>query len=192
MPDSWGAQNSFRDGRAGGGGGGGVGRVRGAAPLSAVVLSRRQTLLEVRVGALVGSHGTSEYTLARQVMSDEINIEFTRFSAFYSPLIATMAGGFLKEEGLTPKHSIAPAGKSAIEGVVAGMVHRCQSAPAQGFGPLEKGQTPPAVHFAQINEMDGFFLTGRAADPSFTWDKLRGSRVLVDPGGHAVRRVHDP
>jgi len=107
-------------------------------------------------------------------MSDEINIQFTRFSAFYSPLIATIAGGFLRDEGLTPRHSIAPLGKSAIEGVAAGTVHVCQSAPSQGFGPLEKGQTPPAVHFAQINEMDGFFLTGRAPDPGFAWDKLEG------------------
>ena len=119
-------------------------------------------------------------------MSDEISIQFTRFSAFYSPLIATMAGGFLKQEGLTPKHSIAPAGKSAIEGVVAGTVHVCQSAPSQSFGPLEKGQRPPAVHFAQINEMDGFFLTARAADPAFSWDKLRGKRVLVDHGGQPL------
>jgi NitT/TauT family transport system substrate-binding protein len=119
-------------------------------------------------------------------MSDEISVQFTRFSAFYSPLIATIAGGFLKEEGLEPKHSIAPPGKSAIDGVVAGTVHVCQSAPSQGFGPLEKGQTPPAVHFAQINEMDGFFLTGRAPDPSFTWDKLRGKRVLVDHGGQPL------
>ncbi|HEY7653875.1 MAG TPA: ABC transporter substrate-binding protein [Methylomirabilota bacterium] len=119
-------------------------------------------------------------------MSDEISIQFTRFSAFYSPLIATIAGGFLKEEGLEPRHSIAPAGKSAIEGVAAGTVHVCQSAPSQGFGPLEKGQTPPAVHFAQINEMDGFFLTGRAPDPGFTWDKLAGKRVLVDHGGQPL------
>ena len=121
-------------------------------------------------------------------MSDEINIQFTRFSAFYSPLIATIAGGFLRDEGLTPRHSIAPLGKSAIEGVAAGTVDVCQSAPSQGFGPLEKGQTPPAVHFAQINEMDGFFLTGRAPDPGFAWDKLRGKRVLVDHGGqpHAM------
>jgi NitT/TauT family transport system substrate-binding protein len=119
-------------------------------------------------------------------MSDEINIQFTRFSAFYSPLIATIAGGFLVEEGLQPRHSVAPAGKSAIEGVVAGTVHVCQSAPSQGFGPLEKGQAPPAVHFAQINEMDGFFLTGRAAEPGFTWDRLRGKRVLVDHGGQPL------
>ena len=119
-------------------------------------------------------------------MSDEINIQFTRFSAFYSPLIATIAGGFLKDEGFQPKHSIAPPGTSSIEGVVNGTVHVGQSAPSQGFGPLEKGQRPPAVHFAQINEKDGFFLTARAPDPAFTWDKLRGKQVLVDHGGQPL------
>jgi NitT/TauT family transport system substrate-binding protein len=119
-------------------------------------------------------------------VSDPISIQFTRFSAFYSPLIATMAGGFLKQEGLDATHSMAPPGTSAIDGVVAGTVHVCQSAPSQGFGPLEKGQTPPAVHFAQINEKDGFFLTARAPDPAFTWDTLRGKTVLVDHGGQPL------
>jgi NitT/TauT family transport system substrate-binding protein len=119
-------------------------------------------------------------------LSEEIHIQFTRFSAFYSPLIATIAAGFLKEEGLQPKHSNAPVGKSAIDGIVAGTVHVCQSAPSQGFGPLEKGQTPPAVHFAQINEKDGFFLTARAADSEFSWDKLKGKQVLVDHGGQPL------
>ena len=119
-------------------------------------------------------------------MADEISIQFTRFSAFYTPLIATIAGGFLKEEGFAPKHSVAPAGKAAIEGLLDGSVHVCQSAPSQAFGPLEKGQRPPAVHFAQINEKDGFFLTGRAPDPNFRWDTLRGKRVLVDHGGQPL------
>jgi NitT/TauT family transport system substrate-binding protein len=119
-------------------------------------------------------------------MADELNVQFSRFSAFYTPLIATIAGGFLKDEGFAPELSIAPAGKSAIEGLLNGTVHVCQSAPSQGFGPLEKGQKPPAVHFAQINEKDGFFLTGRAADPAFKWDKLRGKRVLVDHGGQPL------
>jgi NitT/TauT family transport system substrate-binding protein len=119
-------------------------------------------------------------------MPDPISIQFTRFSAFYTPLIATIAGGFLKEEGFAAAHSVAPAGRSAIEGLLDGSVHVCQSAPSQAFGPLEKGQRPPAVHFAQINEKDGFFLTGRAPDPAFTWDKLRGKRVLVDHGGQPL------
>jgi NitT/TauT family transport system substrate-binding protein len=119
-------------------------------------------------------------------MSDEISIQFTRFSAFYTPLIATIAGGFLKDEGFLPRHSVAPPGTSAIAGLTNGTVHVCQSAPSQGFGPLEKGQPPPAVHFAQINEKDGFFLTARAPDPAFTWDTLRGKRVLVDHGGQPL------
>jgi NitT/TauT family transport system substrate-binding protein len=119
-------------------------------------------------------------------VSDEISIQFTRFSAFYTPLIATIAGGFLAKEGFRPRHSVAPAGRSAIEGLTDGSVHVCQSAPSQAFGPLEKGQTPPAVHFAQINEMDGFFITGRAADGAFSWDTLRGKRVLVDHGGQPL------
>lgn len=93
-------------------------------------------------------------------MSEPMSVQFTRFSAFYSPLIATIVGGFLRQEGLEPRHSVAPPGESAIEGVVAGTVDVCQSAPSQGFGPLEKGQAPPVAHFAQINEMDASFSPG--------------------------------
>jgi NitT/TauT family transport system substrate-binding protein len=115
-------------------------------------------------------------------MAEEIRIEFTRFSAFYSPLIATMAGGFLKAEGLEPKHSVSAPGKTAIASLVDGSVHVAQSAPSASFGALEQGKAPPALHFAQINEKDGFFLTGRSPDAAFSWDKLRGRKVLVDHG----------
>ncbi|MEZ5817358.1 MAG: ABC transporter substrate-binding protein [Hyphomicrobiaceae bacterium] len=119
-------------------------------------------------------------------MAEPIHIEFTRFSAFYSPLIATIAGGFLKAEGFAPTYAVSAPGKSAIEGLVAGTVHVAQSAPSQGFGPLEKGQKPPALHFAQINEMDGFFLVGRRPEPDFQWSGLKGKRVVLDVGGQPL------
>ena len=119
-------------------------------------------------------------------MTQPISIQFTRFSAFYSPLIATIAGGFLKQEGFEPKYSIAPLGKSAIAGLADGSVHVAQSAPSQGFAPLEKGEMPPAVHFAQINEKDGFFIAARKPDPKFTWDKLKSGKILVDHGGQPL------
>ena len=115
-----------------------------------------------------------------------INIQFTRFSAFYSPLISTMSGGFLADEGLKPAQSIAPPGTSAIEALLDGSADVVQSALSQGLSTLEKGETPATVHFAQINEMDGFFLTGREADPDFAWDKLAGKKVLVDHGGQPL------
>jgi NitT/TauT family transport system substrate-binding protein len=119
-------------------------------------------------------------------MSDTINIQFTRFSAFYSPLIATIAGGFLEKEGLQPERSVAPPGKSAIEALVNGSAHVVQSAPSHAILALEQGRTPPALHFAQINEKDGFFLVGRKPEPDFTWDRLRGKEVLVDHGGQPM------
>jgi NitT/TauT family transport system substrate-binding protein len=116
----------------------------------------------------------------------QINIQFTRFSAFYSPLISTISGGFLDEEGFEPTHSIAAPGTSAIDALLDGSAHVVQSALSQGLSSLEKGETPAAVHFAQINEKDGFFITGREPDPQFSWDKLRGKKVLVDHGGQPL------
>jgi NitT/TauT family transport system substrate-binding protein len=119
-------------------------------------------------------------------LTQDISIQFTRFSAFYSPLIATMAGGFLEQEGLRGKHSVSAPGTSAIAGLVDGSVHVAQSAPSQGFGPLEQGKQPPVMHFAQINEMDGFFLLGRLAEPMFSWKSLKGRKLVVDHGAQPM------
>jgi len=115
-----------------------------------------------------------------------INIQFTLFSAFYSPLIATMAGGFLRDEGLEPEWSVAPAGVSALSALEDGSAHVVQSALSQGFGPLERGERPATTHFAQVNEMDGFFLTGREADVDFSWSKLEGADVVLFGGGQPL------
>ncbi len=114
---------------------------------------------------------------------EKINIQFTLFSAFYSPLISTMSGGFLKREGLDPEWSVSPPGVSAIAALEDGSAHVIQSALSQGFNSLGKGETPKAVHFAQVNEMDGFFITAREADPDFTWDRLEGAEVVMFKGG---------
>lgn len=117
---------------------------------------------------------------------DTIRIQFTLFSAFYSPLIATMSGGFLKAEGLESEWSVAPPGVSALAALADGSAHVVQSALSQGFTTLNKGETPAAVHFAQVNEMDGFFLTGREADADFTWQKLEGAEVVMFKGGQPL------
>ncbi|MBS0220386.1 MAG: ABC transporter substrate-binding protein [Proteobacteria bacterium] len=117
---------------------------------------------------------------------ERINIEFTLFSAFYSPLISVMPGGFLKAEGLEAEWTVSPPGVSAVKALEEGRADVIQSAPSQAFTSLAKGETPTAVHFAQINEMDGFFITGRAADPDFDWKKLEGSEVILFGGGQPL------
>lgn len=113
----------------------------------------------------------------------KINIQFTLFSAFYSPLIVTMAGGFLKEEGLEHEWSVSPPGVPAVESIAGGSVDVVQSAPSQAFNALSRSDSSYPVHFAQINEMDGFFVTGREPDPEFSWKKLEGAEVVMFGGG---------
>ena len=117
---------------------------------------------------------------------EKINIQFTLFSAFYSPLISTMSGGFLEAEGLDPVWTVAPPGLSAVAALTDGSAHVVQSALSVAFASLNEGKTPEAVHLAQVNEMDGFFLTGRDPDPAFTWDKLDGAEVVMFKGGQPL------
>ena len=116
----------------------------------------------------------------------KISIMFSRFSAFYSPLIATAAGGFLAAEGLEADFSQQTAQRQLIDALKDGSVHLGQSAVSRSFALLLKGETPPFAHFATVNQRDGFFITGRQPDPSFTWGKLAGKRVIVDHGGQPM------
>jgi NitT/TauT family transport system substrate-binding protein len=123
---------------------------------------------------------TGEVALAK------VRIMFSRFSAFYSPLIATEAAGFLKSEGLEADFAVASPERPARAGLEGGALDLIQSAVSASFAPLERGEPSDLVHFAQINQKDGFFIAGRAPDPDFAWAKLAGARVLVDHGGQPL------
>ncbi len=105
------------------------------------------------------------------------------FSAFDCPLISVMSGGSLKAEGLEAEWTVSPPGVSAVKALEEGRADVIQSAPSQAFTSLAKGQTPTTVHFAQINEVDGFFITGRAPDPDFGWKRLEGGEVILFGAG---------
>jgi len=109
-----------------------------------------------------------------------IHIRVTRHSAFYSPLLMTLAGGHLRDEGYEHTYDIITPDKTVAGGIQDGSVQIGQSAVATHFAPYARGDTLPYVHFAQINERDGFFLVARTPQPAFTWDRLIGRRVLVD------------
>jgi NitT/TauT family transport system substrate-binding protein len=112
----------------------------------------------------------------------QCHVMVTRHSAFYTPLLVTIGGGFLAAEGLEAEFSIAKTPRDVLAGVHGGSVQVAQSAVSANFGALERGKKSPLVHFAQINERDGFMLVARAPDESFSWGKLVGKKVLLDHG----------
>ena len=109
-----------------------------------------------------------------------LRIMVSRHSVFYSPLIATIAAGFLERRGVTAEYAILAKGQRSSALIRDGSVDIMQSAVSSNWKPMEQGESPLPVHFAQINRRDGFFLVAREPDAAFEWGKLAGQAVLAD------------
>ena len=115
-----------------------------------------------------------------------LRIMVSRHSAFYSPLIATIAGGYLEKQGLGAEYSVLGEGLRFIDLIRNGVVDLMQSAVSSNWKPIENGEMSLPVHFAQINQRDGFYIVAREPDSSFEWKKLEGRAVLADHGWQPI------
>lgn len=115
-------------------------------------------------------------------MASTLRILVSRHSAFYSPLISTIAAGFLEQEGLSATYGILQPGQRSQALIRDGFVDILQSAVSSNWKAMERGETDLPVHFAQINIRDGFFIAGRSREPEFTWKALEGKPLLADHG----------
>ena len=116
----------------------------------------------------------------------KIRILVSRHSSFYSPLIASVSAGFLDEEGLEPAYAVLPKNRTARDMIRKREVDVVQAAVSSSWGPMENGERDLPVHFAQINQRDGFFLAGRGAVSAFDWKQLEGKSLLADHGGQPL------
>ncbi len=113
----------------------------------------------------------------------DIRLIASRHSAFYSPLISMIAGGFLEKEGLSGTYAPAAPDQNAVVEVAEGRADIGQSAVSGSWGALDAGHKPLVAHFAQINARDGFIVAAREPDPNFTWQKLLDANFLYVHGG---------
>jgi NitT/TauT family transport system substrate-binding protein len=110
----------------------------------------------------------------------QLRIMVYRHSVFYSPLIATIAGGFLEDEGLSAAYFQKPSQRNQYDMFRDGEIDVMQAAVSTSWDPLSKGIRDIPVHFAQINQRDGFFLTARQTSGQFEWKQLEGANLLGD------------
>jgi len=116
-----------------------------------------------------------------------IRITASRHTAFYSPLISTMAAGFLEQHGLQHDYNVLAPGETAAGLIRDGRVDVMQSAPSTNWAKMDKGETGFPLHFALINQRDGFFLVGRdLIGESFNWKELEGRTLLADHGSQPL------
>lgn len=111
--------------------------------------------------------------------ADTIRIMVYRHSAFYSPLIATVAD-FLKKEGVQAQYFPMPKERNLFDMFRKGEVDVMQAAVSTSWDPLSKRIPDIPVHFAQINQRDGFFITTRLLNQPFEWKALEKAQVLAD------------
>lgn len=111
---------------------------------------------------------------------DTVHVRFLRYSAFYTPLLATIAGPYLAEEGLRATFDTAAPDRTVEDGLRSGTVQVGQSAPAVSFPAALRGEDTGLRHFACLNARDGFFLAARTPTPDFRFADLVGRTVLVD------------
>src|SRR5215831_6017352 len=113
----------------------------------------------------------------------KLRIMVSRHSAFYSPVLAAITAGFLKDEGFEPSYAVVPAGRTVAQMLAAGEIDVAQSAVSASWTALEQGRPSPMVHFAQINQRDGFVIAGRRANPDFQWSQLLDGGFMYVHGG---------
>ena len=100
-------------------------------------------------------------------------------TVFYTPILVSVAGGFLREEGLDVSFSTCPPQfphpLSALKNGAADIV---QSGIMRSIIASDWGAETVPLHFAKINSRDGFFILGKEPQENFDWESLRGSRVI--------------
>jgi len=108
----------------------------------------------------------------------------SRHSAFYSPLLATIARGF------DATYSVLGAGQRSQDLIREGVVDIMQSAVSSNWNPMDRGEGPLPVHFALINRRDGFFIAAPEPDEAFAWKSLEGRTLRADYGAQPNAMLH--
>ena len=116
----------------------------------------------------------------------KIRIVASRHTAFYSPLISTMAAGFLEAHGLEYTYGVLAPGETAAGMIREGKADIMQSAPSTNWARMDKGETGFPLHFALINRRDGFFLSAQGKTGSFHWKDLEGKTLIADHGSQPL------
>ena len=71
-----------------------------------------------------------------------LNLMVYRHSAFYSPVLSAIAGGFLVQEGFEPIYTVMPPQRSVGEMIASGEIQVSQSAVSANWPFLERGEQP--------------------------------------------------
>ena len=112
-------------------------------------------------------------------------------SIFYAPQYAAIELGYFEEEGLDLTLVNGAGADKVMTAMLAGDADIGFMGSEASIYTYVQGAEDYAVNFAQLTQRAGNFLVARQPDPDFTWQKLKGSRVLGGRAGGMPQMVFE-
>jgi NitT/TauT family transport system substrate-binding protein len=117
-------------------------------------------------------------------------------SIFYAPLPVAIRGGHFAAEGVEVDPETPALAGGTVDALLSGVADVSLSGIMRSFQLVDRGGAR-LVHFAAVNDRNGFFLLSREPRPRFAWPDVVG-RTIISFGGaptpwlcmHAVLRRH--
>ena len=108
----------------------------------------------------------------------KVTVNEVTHSVFYAPQYAAIELGFFEEEGLELELSNGEGADKVMTAVLSGSVDIGFAGPEACIYVYNEGKEDYMQVFAQLTQRDGAFILAREKDEDFTWEKLRGKRLL--------------
>jgi NitT/TauT family transport system substrate-binding protein len=96
---------------------------------------------------------------------------------YYAPLHVAMLGGFFARESLDVELVPAASFEKTSAAMQSGEMQVAVGGIMRSLVAFDRGESFVPVHFARVNDRDGFLLLGR--DQEFDWADLAGRRLIV-------------
>lgn len=112
-------------------------------------------------------------------------------SIFYAPQYAAIELGYFEEEGIDLNLVNGAGADKVMTALVSGDADIGFMGSEASIYTYAGGAEDYAVNFAQLTQRAGNFLVSREPDTNFTWDKLKGTKVLGGRAGGMPQMVFE-
>ena len=131
------------------------------------------TITALPVTALAKKKDSTEDKTLSKVTLNEV-----AHSIFYAPQYVAIEEGYFEEEGLDLTLVTGFGADKTMTAVISGEADIGFMGAEASIYAYQEGATDPVMNFAQLTQRAGNFLVAREEIPDFTWDDLKGKKVL--------------
>ena len=120
-----------------------------------------------------------------------ITLNEVAHSIFYAPQYAAIELGYFEEEGLDLTLVNGAGADKVMTALISGDADIGFMGSEASIYTYVNGSDDYALNFAQLTQRAGNFLVGRQPDTDFSWDKLKGTKVLGGRAGGMPQMVFE-